>query len=188
MKALHLLACLTFATTSAWAQTCITNQPLSQDEGQLVDLENGTILDVKTNLLWQKCTLGQTYLPDSNSCTNDGATHFGTWQEALKATIDPTITTVEGIPGFRLPNIKELTSIVNYQCVFPAIDTTFFPATENEPYWTNTPDATDTNGDNNSDTSINSGLIGLVIDFNNGEEYIDEETDRILIRLVKDYQ
>ncbi|KIE20695.1 membrane protein [Vibrio sinaloensis] len=188
MKALHLIACLTFVTTSAWAQTCITNQPLSQDEGQLVDLENGTILDVKTNLLWQKCTLGQTYLPDSNSCTNDGATHFGTWQEALKATEDPTITTVEGIPGFRLPNIKELTSIVNYQCVFPAIDTTFFPATENEPYWTNTPDATDTNGDNNSDTSINSGLIGLVIDFNNGEEFINGENDRILIRLVKDYQ
>ncbi|KHA62629.1 membrane protein [Vibrio variabilis] len=187
MKALHLIACLMFVTTSAWAQTCVTNQPLSQEEGQLVDLNDGTVLDVKTNLLWQKCTIGYKYDKATNTCQTDDLRSFDTWQKALKATTDSTITTVEGIPGFRLPNIKELTSIVNYQCVFPAINTTFFPETENEPYWTNTPDAPRT-VDKQDNTEVNSQIKGLVIDFKNGEEFIDGETDRILIRLVKDYQ
>ncbi|EGA70177.1 putative Fimh-like protein [Vibrio sinaloensis DSM 21326] len=182
MKAQYLLAGLILVANSAWSQTCVSNQPLFQEAEQLVDLEDGTILDVKTNLLWSKCTLGQSYLPDSNSCTNDGATSYLTWQDALKATEDPALTTIGTVTGFRLPNIKELTSIVNYQCVFPAIDVTYFPATENEPYWTNTPDAP-RNG-----AQINTGLNGLVINFATGEEFIDQDRDRILIRLVKDYQ
>lgn len=181
MKTITLVASLTLICGSAWAQTCVTNQPLFQQEGQFVDLENGTVLDVKTNLLWSKCTLGQTYNPVDNRCSNDGAMSYVTWQEALQATEDTMNTTIGTIAGFRLPNIKELTSIVNYQCVFPAINETFFPSTENEPYWTNTPDAPRNN------TQINAGLNGLVINFATGEEFIDDDRDRILIRLVKDY-
>ena len=182
MKTRMLVASLALVCSSTWAQTCVTNQPLFQEEGQLIDLENGTVLDVKSNLLWSKCTLGQTYNQVDNSCSNGGATSYTTWQEALQATETPVNTTVGTITGFRLPNIKELTSIVNYQCVFPAVDEALFPSTENEPYWTNTPDAP------RSGAQINTGLNGLVINFATGEEFIDQDRDRILIRLVKDYQ
>ncbi|WP_394144073.1 Lcl C-terminal domain-containing protein [Vibrio atypicus] len=182
MKTIHIAIIAAIFSSVSSAQNCNINQPDAQYEGQLVDLENGTILDVKTNLLWAKCTLGQIYDESSNSCSNDGATHIATWQEALQATEVSANTTIGAVTGFRLPNIKELTSIVNYQCIEPAINQTFFPATENEPYWSSTPDAP------RSGEQINAALNGLVIDFTNGEEFIIGGTDRILIRLVKDYQ
>ncbi|WP_159656324.1 Lcl C-terminal domain-containing protein [Vibrio atypicus] len=186
MKTIYIAIVAALFSSVSSAQNCNINQPDAQYEGQLVDLENGTVLDVKTNLLWAKCTLGQIYDESSNSCSNDGATHFATWQEALQATEVSANTTIGVVTGFRLPNIKELGSIVNYQCIEPAIDHNFFPATESEPYWTNTPDAPRIT--NAGSVQINTNLNGLVINFENGEEFINNGTDRILIRLVKDYQ
>ncbi len=71
----------------------------------------GTIQDYNTGLIWQKCLEGQTF--SSGSCT--GTATAKTWAQAL-ALDDGT---------WRIPNIKELQSIVGEETYFPApaIDT-----------------------------------------------------------------
>jgi hypothetical protein len=157
------------ASSSSFAQDCVENQPLSQEAGQFIDRKDGTILDVSTNLLWQKCNVGETYVPDTNTCSGIPKS-ITNWSSAL------TNENV-GVDGFRLPNIKELGSIVNYQCAKPAIDLAFFPSTINVPYWTNTPDA----------HGVNADYAGLIIDFTEGQEVTANSSGIMLLRLVKEF-
>ncbi|OBT32393.1 DUF1566 domain-containing protein [Vibrio splendidus] len=165
--------------SNALAQTCVTTQPASIKDGQLIDRKDGTLLDVTTNLLWSKCNLGESYNSAKNTC--DGtAFKYKSWQDALNATKDTKLTTIAGQTGFRLPNIKELSSIVEYSCTKPAINLAHFPTTTNDPYWTNTPDA----------HKINTAYDGLIIDFEEALEIITDPSNAPspLIRLVKEFK
>jgi hypothetical protein len=78
--------------------------------------------------------------------------------------------------GWRLPNIKELTSLANRGTYYPAMDTTAFPGTPADSwYWSSTPDSSGAgrvwivsfiNGSVSprvrTFTGANSGLIRLV--------------------------
>ncbi|PTQ90003.1 DUF1566 domain-containing protein [Agitococcus lubricus] len=86
------------------------------------------VKDLKTGLIWQRCSLGQTW----NGLTCEGEALTYTWQEALKAAS-------EFGRGYQLPNIKELRSLVNKACINPAINSLLFPNTASFPYWTSTP-------------------------------------------------
>lgn len=175
---LCLGAIATLLSANAVAQTCVTTQTASHQDGQFIDRKDGTLLDVTTNLLWSKCNLGETYNASTDAC--DGtALKYQNWSDALVATQDTTLTTIAGQSGFRLPNIKELSSIVDYRCTRPAINLTFFPTTTNEPYWTNTPDA----------HIVNSHYEGLIIDFDEALEVITDP-DNVpspLVRLVREF-
>jgi len=86
---------------------------------------NGTVSDLATGLTWQR--------------TDDGKTRD--WPEALRycAALD-----LGGKQDWRLPNVKELQSIVDYSRNDPAIDTRYFSQTDrNSWYWSST-----THGDN----------------------------------------
>ena len=158
------------------AQTCVQTQTPSHQDVQFIDRKDGTLLDVTTNLLWSKCNLGETYNQSNDTC--DGtAIKYQNWQDALIATKNSDLTTIAGQAGFRLPNIKELSSIVDYSFTRPAINLTYFQTTTNEPYWTNTPDA----------HKINSAYDGLIIDFEDALETITVPSNfpSPLVRLVK---
>jgi hypothetical protein len=81
---------------------------------------DGTITDNVTGLVWQK---------------QDNATTY-TWDNAL--TYCNANTPALPGSGWRLPNIKELQSIINYQIFSPAINVTFFPGTQLNRYWSST--------------------------------------------------
>lgn len=68
MKLKYMFVLSLIASSSSFAQDCVENQPLSQEAGQFIDRKDGTILDISTNLLWQKCNVGETYNADSNTC------------------------------------------------------------------------------------------------------------------------
>jgi hypothetical protein len=72
-----------------------------------VDNGNNTISDTKRKLMWQKLSVGQF-----------------TWQGAIDYCNGLVLA---GFSDWRLPHVKELMSIVDYNKVNPAIDTTFFP-------------------------------------------------------------
>jgi hypothetical protein len=105
----------------------------------LTDNGDGTISDAATGLIWKKCTEGQSYDPDANTCT--GTIDTFTWQEALQRAVSVNAGSGEnlGRDDWRLPNIKELASIVDLTLYDPAIDTDFFPETASSYYWSSTP-------------------------------------------------
>ena len=94
-------------------------QPSYTDNG------DGTITDNRTGLMWVK---------DGNSAgCNNGSTLI--WSDALTFCENLSYA---GYTDWRLPNIKELSSIVNSGGYTPMINTTYFSNTKSNYYWTST--------------------------------------------------
>lgn len=123
---LAILLGLLFTTSVTIAQSCSDNIPPTT-QGNFIDNNDGTVSDTVTNLLWKKCSVGQTWNNISNDCDNS-ATGFGL-KDALAL----------GGSIWRLPNIKELFSIMELSCRSPAIDENFFPSTPSEAFWSSSP-------------------------------------------------
>ncbi|MDN3682052.1 DUF1566 domain-containing protein [Vibrio tapetis subsp. quintayensis] len=83
---------------------------------------DGTVTDKQTGLTWMRCSIGQTWQGDN--CTGNASNH--NWQQALTLAKDHEFA---GKNDWRLPNVKELASIVEVSCVTPAINTDIFSNT-----------------------------------------------------------
>ncbi|MBI5557052.1 MAG: DUF1566 domain-containing protein [Deltaproteobacteria bacterium] len=101
--------------------------------GDLVTNGDGTVTDTATGLMWQQCSLGQTWNPATQGC--DGTAISVNWQDALEQSENLTLA---GYSDWRLPNRNELQSLVDYSRSYPSIDTTSFPGTKPSNYWSST--------------------------------------------------
>ena len=133
--------------------------------------DNGdTITDRKTGLIWKQCLEG---LSGSDCTTGITASTF-TWQEALAWPV--TVNGGAGFAGYndwRLPNIKELQSIVEEQCTKPSVNSTRFPGMSAEStVWSSSPSAVDVDK-------------SWVIWFSDGALYTLLRTDSYNVRLVR---
>lgn len=88
---------------------------------RFTDNGNGTVSDTLTGLTWMRCPLGQTW--DGGSCNGEVTTLD--WQGALQ-TADAQV--FAGFADWRLPNLKELSSVVEQRCRMPALNHALFPA------------------------------------------------------------
>lgn len=87
------------------------------------NLEDGTVLDAATGLMW-----GQ---HDTGALMN--------WEDALAFAARMNAEDYLGHNDWRLPDVRELQSIVDYSGVFPAIDSDVFEITEPDTYfWSST--------------------------------------------------
>lgn len=139
MKSVRLLitfflAALLSPASSGAAQTQICHSywpkastPINRFTSNL----DGTVMDSVTGLVWKRCSEGL-----SGALCDSGTAITFTWQEALKA---GATSTFAGKNDWRLPNIKELASIVERQCTMPAINEIVFPATPTMSFWSGTP-------------------------------------------------
>lgn len=89
-----------------------------------------TVTDNSTGLMWKKCSERLS----GDDCETGHATTM-TWTTATSTCENDTTA---GYTDWRLPNIKELLSIVDYGKISPAIDTDVFPATVSGVYWSST--------------------------------------------------
>lgn len=99
---------------------------------------NGTVTDTWTGLIWQRCSLGQTWDASSGTCTGNVTTY--NWQDAM---IQAMFDDLAGHRDWRLPNIEELRSLVAYDR-HPTINRNVFPNTPTSywsRYWSSSPDA-----------------------------------------------
>ena len=80
---------------------------------------DGTVIDTRTNLMWQQCA----YHTSGAGCSS-GTVLPLSWSNALAAA---NASTLAGHDDWRLPNIKELVSLVEYCGTSPAINTDVFP-------------------------------------------------------------
>ena len=131
-----LSGCLCWVmTTPALAQNCRAESeiPSTTPSADFDDYGDGTVSHKPTGLMWAKCPLGQSG-PD---CAT-GSAEALTWREALEAARDSTLA---GYTDWRLPNIKELRTLVEERCYAPAINLSVFPAASGAGlnYWSSSP-------------------------------------------------
>lgn len=96
----------------------------------LTDNGDGTVTHSKTELMWKKCSEGQS----GAECATGSASPM-TWAAALTASVNANAAYFAGYRDWRLPNIKELQSIVESCGYQPSINLTKFPATMNGVYF-----------------------------------------------------
>lgn len=86
---------------------------------------DSTVTDPSTGLTWMRCSMGQTW--SGTTCTGTIRQYTFVNANALSGT-----TTFAGQSDWRLPNIRELQTIVDRTGHSPAIDGTAFPATHTD--------------------------------------------------------
>lgn len=162
---------LAIITTHAFGQNCQTGTiQATTPTTQFVDMGNGSVLDLQTGLIWAQCSVGQIYR--DGQClgeANDYASEYDALNEVSKL-----YGSYLGQSGFRMPNVKELASIIERQCSSPSINLTVFPDTPNATYFTNTP----------YPESPDSSIL-RTINFTFGEEFTPITQNLRHVRLVR---
>ena len=140
--------------------------PLAAESVFSISPDGQEVTDSRTGLVWQRCPVGMSW--DGVNC--GGEPLFRMWHEALSAAMNAA--RADGVP-WRLPNVKELSSILDRNQINPAIDREVFPATPNHQFWTATPNATD-------------AFYAWVVDFYDGQVLSTYLEDMGAVRLVRD--
>lgn len=100
------------------------------------DYGNGMVMDTKTRLIWQKCSMGQAY--SGGACVGDAASY--SWDQAISITESANESSMLGYNDWRIPNAKELLSLSDFSCDSPSINEMVFPMTPAAGrYWSSTP-------------------------------------------------
>ena len=154
------------------AQVCKTDSiPATTPNSQLTDNGNGTVTDSKTRLMWKQCSEGLS----GTGCVAGVAQTFS-WQGALQqAQIVNNSGGFAGFTDWRLPNIKELSSITENQCYAPAINLTHFPNTPSSYFWSASP-------------NVDYGDSAWGVGFNDGDDSWDNKDSAFQVRLVRSGQ
>ena len=92
------------------------------------DNGDGTVTDPTTGLQWMRCSMGQTW--DGTTCTGTASTY--TWDQAVALT---NAVPFAGQSDWRLPNIRELQTILDRSVYSPSIDPAAFPNTPASNFW-----------------------------------------------------
>lgn len=108
---------------------CRDDIPATTPTAEFTVHNGGTVTHHATGLMWMRCSLGQEW--SGGSCIEEAIIY--NWQSALQAAEGYTFADYS---DWRVPNIKELESIVEYSCIDTAINATIFPATRSGYYWT----------------------------------------------------
>lgn len=136
-------------------------QPAASQPSYTVNADN-TVTDNRTGLMWRRCSQGKN---DDATCTGTSGSY--TWEDAISQCENETAD----YSDWRLPNYKELLSIVSYGAMSPAINGTF-PATTSTAYWTSTSYAGD-------------GTTAWYVDFNMGGGDPSAKTTPQYVRCVR---
>ena len=113
LSSLAVLAALSINTGHA-EQICNTNLAETAPASRF-QITGGEALDTKTGLVWKRCLGGQTWDEEANKCSIFVTS--SNWKEALESATN----------GWRVPNIKELGSIIEHSCSNPSLNTEVFP-------------------------------------------------------------
>lgn len=120
----------TYPKTSGGHVRCVSGKPVAKI-ATYAENGNGTVTDVSTKLVWQKCSRGQV---NDSSCS--GSATAANWAAALSY--------CQTLPlagyNWRLPSVSEMNSLIDRTTANPAIQGTYFPATATGNYWTSTTD------------------------------------------------
>jgi hypothetical protein len=101
--------------------------------GNFTDNKDGTVSDSATGLMWQQAEGGLDLWSSGTNVSGSGLVYALSYCTGLS---------LGRHSDWRLPNVKELASIVDYAQYNPEINTAFFPNAAVNIYWASTPQAT----------------------------------------------
>jgi len=100
------------------------------------------VTDKVTGLMWMRCPSGYAMSNVTFACAQTVLAPQMGWKDAVAKAEDPagnSSGTLFGFAGWRLPNVKELASIIEHGCNSPSINKIVFPDTPVGQYWTSSP-------------------------------------------------
>ncbi len=160
----QIFACATCVLpVIAYAGTCAGTFPPSNPDSVYVVNGNGTVTDTQSGLMWKVCSEGQTW--QQGTCTGEAI--GAQWANAL---MTAEASTFASQSGWRIPNLKELRSLVEECRTLPSINDAIFPATPNAPYWSSSPRGLD---------------FAWLVGFNEGGANLDRLSSNLRVRLVR---
>lgn len=109
MKYMLLAIALGFASISSANTVCTKINDLTKSQIKYQTLANGDVKDTSTGLIWRACPLGMNYDTNTQKCTGSATSY--TWEKALQAA-----SNLDASLKWRVPNVKELTSILELNC------------------------------------------------------------------------
>ena len=164
----RLVAVTSLALFAPWAaaQTCVAGIQASNPASvYVVDSANGTVTDTRTGLMWDRCARGLSGV----GCATGTASTF-TWQAALNAAA--TIGAYKGYNDWRLPNLRELHSLVEECRLNPSINEFTFPNTPAWFFWSGSP-------------SAGVATFAWFVGFSGGNVGIGDRSSAFQVRLVR---
>lgn len=168
-----LLVALSFNSQAVTVQTCQTdNIPATTPSARFTVHGDGTVTDKATGLMWKQCSEGQS----GSDCATGAASGY-TWRFALQRAATVNSNGFAGYSDWRLPNIKELRSIVERQCIEPSINLTVFPATPVAWFWSSS-----------LVVAYDGNAFVWRVNFNSGSELWDTKDYTLAERLVRSGQ
>lgn len=132
MRFVLLLSGLLCAGLVQASQACFADISASTVNEDFTALPGGLVLQQSRGLIWQRCLYGQSWNHAEQRC--DGSAIRLTWQEALQQSRSMSETAL----AWRVPDVKEAMSLIERQCVDPAIRLSVFPNANSENIWTST--------------------------------------------------
>jgi hypothetical protein len=129
-----LLGC-TLASSVVAGQTCNTDDfPLSLPSARFLINDDATLSDTETDLMWQRCAWGQEWT--GSAC--EGEAKSMSWAEAIQLADEINADGTWFYNDWRLPNVRDLASIIERQCQEPRTNLELFPNTPAAFFWTST--------------------------------------------------
>jgi len=120
---------------SSVAQECFDESVyLTTPMKEFIVHDNGTVSHLETGLMWKQCLQGK-----SGVQCDDGDALLVNWQGAFTELKAVNQQGFAGYSDWRLPNTKELSSIIEFGCHDPALNIKAFPNMESVRVWSSTP-------------------------------------------------
>lgn len=167
---LALLASVSHAQSGQSGQRCKTEHiAATAPSSRYQQKDDGSVVDAETGLMWRACLEGVA----GKACGEGGPLEL-TWAEALVYV--PAFNSEGGFAGhtdWRLPNIRELSTLIELQCVGPAINLAVFPNTASSAVWSSSPSRFHTH-------------YSWHVDFETGAFTYGERVKPKAVRLVRD--
>jgi len=135
--------------------------------------DGDTVTDKKTGLMWSRCPWNYSW--ELSTCTTgDAATGKLSWENSLYVASDNSTSDSPylGYSDWRLPNIKEIASIVERKCAGLAINHQVFGGAGSGVYWSN--------------THVDGSTNVRVVNFVSGQVTSALPTEEFFLRLVRD--
>jgi hypothetical protein len=127
------------------------------------------VIDNFTGLIWKRCGEGQKLSlgvsKEKDFCVIDTT-------KPITYTHEQALLRAKDEAAWRVPNIKELSSLVDVLRTQPTIDVIAFPTTFSQAYWSTTPLVVDSSS-------------AWVVDFNNGHVLSLSRGNYLHVRLVR---